>query len=589
MNVLAEVRRALARNRDRKIALDTETGQLDRPWEAEVFGISLACDDGCWWLPVKSLNGKPALPADAVRDLLRPILADPKWTLVMQNAPYDLNVLWGFGLTKQRAEVHDLIWMAWALDENRKGRYGLKDQTFDEFGQRQTRWEDSELGGGKIPADQYAREDAHWTWALYGIYWSRLDEDLRNYLDWLASPTARITASMMRNGIGVDIRFLLQHKEHLDNETARLESKLRSIAPHVDPNSPKQLSTYLFSRSGAGLKPFGKCGKSGQFSTDYESLQELVGHPYTDTLLEFRDIEKQLTTYVIPALARAGQDPQQRLHTNLQIAGTTSGRFASSQPNLQNLPREGVIKKAFRAKSGFAFVCGDFDQLELRLMAHRSQDPVMLKTYREGGDIHTVTAEAVGCKRFVAKQLNFGIQYGGSAETVERILRVKAGVRVTMQEAQAFRDGWNGLYCGVVSYRQKIRQEFDRNGFVRTLLGRYRRVRAKARPGSEDTGFGYRQALNATIQASAADLILMVMRNMQREIDARAVKDKRWGQVEQLIQVHDELLLEAPRAIAREVKKVLEGVFVEIGKLLNLTVPLSGKVGIGGTWAAAKA
>jgi DNA polymerase-1 len=405
---------------------------------------------------------------------------------------------------------------------------------------------------------------------------------LRLY-DEVELPLSRVLAFIERHGVKLDVACLRALSVDVDGKLQALEREVRDIAglPDLNLGSPKQLQELLFEKLAL---PGTKRTKTG-WSTDADVLEELAPlHPVAAKILEHRVLAKLKGTYLdaLPALV----DPRSgRLHTSYKQAVAATGRLSSADPNLQNVPirtelgRE--IRRAFVAEANHLLVVGDYSQIELRVLAHLSGDPVLTDAFRKDEDIHrrTVT-EMFGAARAddpqlrsVAKMINYGIVYGLSDFGLAQRLGIERA------DAKRYIEGYLRTYAGVARYMEGLIDEARRAGGARTLLGRFRPLPELASRNRNVRMYGERMARNTPIQGTAADLLKLAMIEVQRFLDADAPATR------MLLTVHDELVLEAPAAdaerVAARLQEVMEGV-------MPLGVPLKVDLGIGASWADAK-
>jgi DNA polymerase-1 len=394
-------------------------------------------------------------------------------------------------------------------------------------------------------------------------------------------PLLSVLAEMEWVGVWVDVNVLEQISGAWKRELRETEERIYVLAgARFNINSPQQLREVLFER--LGLRPGRKTDKERQFSTGMDVLEELAGsHPLPATILEYRSLAKLLSTYV-EALPRLVSPETGRVHASFNQAAAATGRLSSSNPNLQNIPVRGErgrqIRRAFAARDGWRILTADYSQIELRVLAHLSGDPEMIRAFRDGEDIHTRTASQVfGVApaevseefRRQAKAINFGIIYGMGAFRLARELNVPNGV------AQRFIEDYFRRFSGVKKYIDGVVERAEREGRVFTLFGRTRPVPEIQSRNTNLKRQGIRVAVNTTVQGTAADLIKMAMVRLRRELGKRGLTSHI------LIQVHDELVLEVPEFEAREVsglvKEAMEGVH-------PLDVPLLAEVRTGPNW-----
>ena len=398
-------------------------------------------------------------------------------------------------------------------------------------------------------------------------------------------PLARVLARMERVGVRIDRAELGRLSELMERDIARLTAEVHRLAGKpFNISSPQQLGRILFEDLGLPA-PF-KYGKGKTISTAADVLEELAGdHEIVRKVLEYRQLTKLKGTYVdaLPALI----DPQTgRLHTSFNQTGAATGRLSSSNPNLQNIPirtelgRE--IRAAFVPRDGWKLIVADYSQIELRLLAHMSRDAVLVEAFRNGEDIHTRTAaEVMGVPPLMvtpearrnAKAVNFGIVYGISP------FGLAAQLGITQREAQAYIESYFARYAGVRKFIEATKAEVRRTGVTRTLLGRERPIPDINSRNPNARGFAERTAVNSPLQGTAADLIKLAMVRIDREMERRA------GRAAMLLQVHDELVFEAPAEEAAEVAALAKR---EMEQVYRLEVPLLVDVGIGDNWRDAK-
>ena len=399
----------------------------------------------------------------------------------------------------------------------------------------------------------------------------------------IEQPLQDVLARMEHRGIRLDVPYLQALSRELEAELERIEAEVHRLAGHpFNLNSRDQLETVLYDE--LGLTPSRRTAKTGKRSTSASALEQLRdAHPIVERILQFRELAKLKGTYLDP-LPRMVHPRTGRLHTRFHQTGTATGRLSSSDPNLQNIPiRTEIgrrIRKGFVAAEGYRLVVADYSQIELRVLAHLSGDENLIRIFQEGRDIHTQTAawmfgvahDAVDpFQRRAAKTINFGVLYGMSAHRLSRELGIAYG------EAQAFIDRYFDSYPGVRRFMERVLAEARERGYVETLFGRRRYVpelNARARNVREAAE---RVAFNMPVQGTAADLIKLAMVRLAPELEPLGAA--------LLLQVHDELVIEAPdghaEAVAKRVREVMRGAW-------ELKVPLEVEVGIGGNWLEAK-
>ena len=431
----------------------------------------------------------------------------------------------------------------------------------------------------------YAAEDADITFRLKQI----LGNELRvNQLDSLfydmEMPLIRVLATMERNGVRIDSYALKQSSVVLTEEMLLLEKEIHALAGYdFNVSSPAQVGEILFDRLHLDSKA--RKTKTGQYSTSEDILEKLRSkHPIVDMILDYRGLKKLLSTYIdaLPTLINAGTG---KVHTSFNQTVAATGRLSSTNPNLQNIPirdaRGKEIRKAFIPDEGEIFLSADYSQIELRIMAHLSEDPMMVEAFQSGLDIHTATAakiyklpleEVNSDMRRKAKTANFGIIYGISTFGLAERLNIPRS------EAKALIDGYFETYPGIRAYMDRAIQQAKEKGYVETIFGRKRYLSDINSHNSVVRGYAERNAINAPIQGSAADIIKVAMIKIQQQLESRGLKTK------MTLQVHDELNFTVPPAELDEIKQL---VVEEMERAIVLKVDLIAECGIGTNWLEA--
>ncbi len=585
------------------VALDTETRSLDARAEDGLVGLSLAFDaETGYYVPLRH-DGAANLPlAPVLRTLGEALAQRPERPVVFQNAKFDLHVLATAGFELPGAiRIEDTMVESFVLDPTQA--HGM-----DALAKRWLDYEplafEAALGErehfGQVPVDlatRYAAEDAVVTWALHEKLAAALAEaKLDAIYALLDRPLVPILRRMEATGIRLDAEPLRRTSEDLHRELEGLEAKalesLRDSGVEVPEafnfGSPKQIGVMLFEK----LKlPVIKKTKTGP-STDVSVLEELAAvHAFPRTLLEIRELSKLLSTYVdvLPTLvdARTG-----RLHTDYSQVVAVTGRLSSSNPNLQNIPirteRGRKLRDAFRAAPGYSLVGIDYSQVELRILAAMSEDPELLRAFRENADIHRRTAALVldvaeglvtDADRRMAKTINFGIIYGQSAFGLAKTLGIPRGA------AQKFIDAYFATYPRIRAYMDRVVEEAREKGAVTTLTGRRRPMPDIHSKNPALRQFAERTAINSPIQGTAADLMKAAMIAVDRRVLPR------FPDARLLLQVHDELLLEIPTDQAETLKQALVATLEDPDLLAPLGVaafgvPMRADAAIGPDWGA---
>ena len=576
-----------------RVAIDTETTSLD-PHAARLVGISLAMTpwQACY-IPVgHNYAGVPEqLPMDEVLAVLKPWLESDAPQKVGQNIKYDMHVLANHGITL-RGVVDDTMLESYVLEAHRT--HGMDALAGRHLNRTTITYEEVAGKGAKaIGFDQvaldvattYAAEDADVTLQLHRTLWPAIEasERLRHIYRNIEMPTLQVLYDMERHGVLLDRDRLRAQSQQLAEQLQELERQAHELAGQpFNLGSTKQLGEILFERLGL---PVVKKTPAGKPSTDESVLEKLaLDYPLPKVLLQWRGLAKLKSTYTdtLPEMA----DPQTgRVHTTYSQAVAITGRLASSDPNLQNIPvrtPEGRrIREAFIAPPGHQMMSADYSQIELRIMAHISQDAGLLKAFADGEDVHRATASEVfgvpiaevnSEQRRYAKVINFGLIYGMSAFGLAANLGIERGA------AQAYIDRYFARYPGVAAYMERTRAQAREQGYVETVFGRRLWL---PEIGSSNMGrrqMAERAAINAPMQGTAADLIKLAM------IDVHA-----WLQRENLgarlvMQVHDELVLEVPDA---EVERLKTDLPARMAGVAQLSVPLLAEVGVGENWEQA--
>lgn len=571
-------------------SIDLETTGLD-PRRDRILGIAVAVSDKkAWYFDVASGDGMSL--ADLL-SALKPIMVDVDKVAVLHNAKFDLKFLQMAGASLH-CKIADTMVLAWMIDENRShsGRLTLKGEgglVHELFGVVLATWKESAFNLPLFGKDEseYACDDVIYTLKVWKVLYKKL---LRIGLEkcfWdLEMPMVRVLADMELAGMCVSVDVLWSLQSRFQEKCDELETKIRDVVGRdIKVNSPDQMSAYLFGELGLKPKRWMKRGKKGLFSTgvgvlaDYRNDFEVVA-----LLLEYRENKKLLSTYVKPFIKKTLDDSDGRIYTSFSQTGTVTGRLSSSNPNLQNLPRKkDTIKKAFVPQPGCVLISSDYSQLELRIMAHQSQDPTMLEIYRTGGDIHQMTQDMLGIdNRVVAKGINFGLIYLMQPPTFKKNLWVKEGIRKSIEDCTKWKVGFFQTYVGVLRYQNRILGQLQDRGWVSSLTGRRRRLKGMLK---KDFGSAHRMAVNFTIQGSAADIISIAMRNLDRELALKVMGDSRWFDVRVLMQVHDELVLECPIGLEEECMALVKGV---MEGAVELRIPLLAEPNCGFSWEDAK-
>ncbi len=574
-------------------AVDTETTSLDA-MRAELVGISLCCEPGrAAYIPVAHrYPGAPdQLGRDHVLAKLKPWLEDAAKAKVGQHLKYDCHVLENYGIRVQGI-AHDTLLESYVYESHKS--HDMDSLALRWLDRKTIAYQDvcgkgaSQIGFDEVGierATEYAAEDADVTLQLHHAIWPRVEKNdgLRFIYEKIELPTARVLQRMERNGVLIDVARLNAQSHELGTKLLELESRAHELAGQpFNLNSPKQIGEIFFDK----LKlPVVKKTASGAPSTDEEVLQKLAeDYPLPQLLLEYRGMSKLKSTYT-DKLPKMVNPDTGRVHTNYGQAIAVTGRLSSNEPNLQNIPvrtAEGRrIREAFVPSPGNVIVSADYSQIELRIMAHLSEDPAMLRAFASGEDIHRATAaeifgvpldEVQSEQRRAAKVINFGLIYGMS------VFGLAGNLGVERSAAQMYMDKYFTRFAGVKRFMDDIRQQAKSHGFVQTVFGRRLWLPEINSPNGPRRQAAERAAINAPMQGTAADLIKLAM---------VAVQD--WLEREQLgalmvMQVHDELVLDVPQAELALVREKLPQLMAGVAEL---KVPLVAEVGVGANWEEA--
>ena len=575
------------------VCFDTETTSLD-PMTAKIVGMSFSVEAGSGaYLPLTHdyFDAPVQLNLSATLAKIKPILENPNIKKVGQNLKYDQHVLANHDIAL-RGIAHDTLLQSYVVESHKTHNMddlamrhlGIKTISFDEVAGKGAK----QVGFNQVTvevASEYAAEDADITLQLHQAMYPVIQAD--DKLDFIYSqvemPSREVLFTIERNGVLIDQGMLNRQSNEIGMKLMDLEKQAFDLAGQpFNLGSPKQLQEILFGK--LGIKPTKKT-PSGAPSTDEDVLQELaLDYPLPKVLLEYRGLAKLKSTYTdkLPKMINAQTG---RVHTSYNQAVAITGRLASSDPNLQNIPvrtAEGRrIREAFIAPTGSVIVSADYSQIELRIMAHLSQDEGMLSAFANNEDIHRATAaEIFGCEREAvtseqrryAKVINFGLIYGMSAFGLAQNLNIERSA------AQSYIERYFARYPGVRAYMQDTRELAKQKGYVETYFGRRLWVpeinssNGMRRAGAE------RAAINAPMQGTAADLIKLAMIAVQNWLTSSGLNTKL------IMQVHDELVLEVPENELEQIKTKLPELMQNVA---SLDVPLLAEVGVGNNWESA--
>jgi len=591
------------------VAIDTETTGLDA-MRAELVGVSMALGPNrACYIPLAhggsakggelDLGGggeRPKqIPLKDALAALKPMLADPSVLKIGHNLKYDLQVLGRYGVTV--APIDDTMLISYVLEGGVHG-HGMDELSSLLLGHQTIKFSEV-CGTGKdqitfdrVPLDKaldYAAEDADVTFRFHQLLKPRLAaEHLVSVYETIERPLGAVVGQMEKAGVLVDRTELARLSKDFAERLAELEKVIHKLAGEsFNIASPKQLGDILFDKMGlkGGIKT-----KTGAYQTNSDVLEPLAaeGHDIAQRVLDWRQLAKLKSTYADALVEEINPDTG-RVHTSFALAATTTGRLSSTDPNLQNIPirtEEGrKIRKAFIARKGWKLLSVDYSQIELRLVAEIAKIDALQQAFREGTDIHALTASQVfgvpikGMDPMVrrqAKAINFGIIYGISGFGLAQQIGVTPG------EANAYIKAYLDRYAGIREYMERMKAECHQRGYVETLFGRRCHIQGANDRNMARRSFAERQAINAPIQGTAADIIKRAMVQVADRLAGTKLK------AEMLLQVHDELLFEVPEKEVEETSALVRSVMEQATTpVLKLSVPLVAEAGIGDTWADA--
>ncbi len=567
-------------------AFDTETTGKD-PMSADLVGLSFSTTPGrAWYVPVGHSEGAQ-IPIEQVLAKLKPLFESDKMGKTAHNANYDVTMVSNYGITPKNLDFDTMI----AAHILGRKALGLKNLALEVLDVEMTQISQligsgrSQITMAQVPAgvaSEYACADADMTGRLRNIFEPDLHkEGLWDLFCDVELPLIPVLVAMERRGICADAGVLHEMSRDLDTHMRQVETDTYNSVGHViNINSPQQLSDLLFNE----LKlPKSKRTKTG-YSTDANSLEALKGvHPVIDGILEYRQLSKLKSTYV-DALPELINRRTGRLHTSYNQTGSATGRVSSSDPNLQNIPIRTElgrqVRKAFYAENqpDWTLLSADYSQIELRVLAHLSQDPGLLEAFQRNEDIHSATASLMyqvpldsvnSDMRRIAKVLNFGVIYGLSSYGISQ------QTEFSPDEGQKFIENYFASYPEIRLYLDTVKEQARELGYVTTILGRRRII-----PDIHASNYNIRQAaeraaVNMPIQGTAADIMKLAMIRVHRRMEEEALKSR------MLLQVHDELVFEVPM---EEVETLQELIYQEMPAAMDLSVPLNVDVKKAYTW-----
>ena len=577
----------------KSFVFDLETNSLDY-MSAEIVGLAFLLDKQSYYLPVAHdyLNAPEQLSRNSVIQSLKPILESQVIGKIGQNLKYDAHILANIGIDLNGI-VDDTMVKSYCLNSVAT-RHNMDDLSEYYLGHKTIHYADV-AGSGKKQltfnqvnledALPYACEDVIVTSELNKILESKLQKHpkLMTLYQTLELPLVKTMLKLERNGALVDEISLFNQQTQIKSEMQQIQTQAFEIAgDEFNLESPKQIQQILFSKEGLGLEPKRKTAK-GQPSTNEEALK-LLEHPLVDLIMSYRTLTKLNSTY-LEALPKQINKKTGRLHTSYHQAVTATGRLSSSKPNFQNIPirtEQGAqIRSAFVSTEGNIIMAADYSQIELRIMAHISEDKNLIEAFANNIDVHCATAaqvfntelsEVSKEQRRKAKAINFGLIYGMSAFGLAK------QINVSRTEARQYIDDYFDNYPSVLKYMEKTKETAKSQGFVETILGRrlyLPQINAKNKMQQQHA---LRTAINAPMQGSSADIIKQAMLDIQAWIDSEN------NGVKMIMQVHDELVFEMAADKAKEFAEDIRSMMSDAAKL---SVPLVVDVGIGDSWQEA--
>ncbi|MBT3363714.1 MAG: DNA polymerase I [Chloroflexi bacterium] len=563
--------------REAKIfAFDTETTGLDT-MQAALVGLSLSAKEGvAYYIPVGHQTGEQ-LDINLVINTVKPLFDNTNTVKIAHNAKYDMAMLANYGIEVKNLSFDTMI-AAYLLGDK---PIGLKSLAFSKLNIEMTPITQLIGTGAKqISMDQvdindsfaYACADADITFRLYQIFKDELKKhELVKLFEEVEMPLVSVLMSMERYGVALNADYLIDLSSELQKQLLDLEAQIHELSNNdFNVNSPAQLAVVLFDELGL---PNPK-----KRSTDAKVLEELKDlHPIVNLMLQYRHFAKLKSTYAdaLPALVNPKTG---RIHTNFNQTLAATGRLSSNNPNLQNIPVGRQIRQAFAPREGCLFLSADYSQIELRVMAHLSQDTSLMTAFANNEDIHTQTAaEIFGVAkecvnpdmRRVAKVINFGVLYGMSAYGLQQ------ATDLSREDANKFINAYFEKYPGVKNYTQATITEAEDKGYVQTILGRRRYIPEITHSNHQIRTEAQRMATNMPVQGTAADIVKIAMITIQNRINELELKTK------MLLQVHDELVFEVPHSELMEIRGIIQEL---MPSAIKLSVPVKVDIKIGNNW-----
>ncbi len=571
------------------VCFDTETTGIDAH-QAEMVGMSFSYKSGeGYYVPTPENQDE----AKTIINEFKPFFENENIEKVGQNLKYDITILRWYGV-EVKGKLFDTMLAHYLIQPDMKHNMDVLSEVYLSYkpvsietligkkGKNQGSMRDVSVDDIK----EYATEDADITWQLKEVFAPKLKEQNAEKLFWeVESPLVNVLTAMEMEGVKLDTEYLNNYSEELAKETVAVEAKIKELAGEdFNIASPKQLGEILFEKMKLVDKP--KKTKTGQYSTSEDTLQYLADkHEIIQCILDFRQIQKLKSTYVdtLPSMINPKTG---RVHTNYHQAVAATGRLSSNEPNLQNIPirteRGRRVREAFIPRDeNHVLLAADYSQIELRLIAHLSQDEAMLEAFSKGEDIHTATAakvfkvgldEVTREMRGNAKTVNFGIIYGVSA------FGLSQQTNLSRKESSEIINSYFETYPRIKAYMDESIEVARKQGYVETLMGRRRYLKDINSRNAVVRKHAERNAINAPIQGSAADVIKMAMINIHNRFNKEGFDSK------MILQVHDELVFDASKAELETIQPIIKH---EMENAIKVSVPLDVEMGYGENWLVA--
>tara|TARA_B100000963_G_C22627811_1_gene673310 strand:+ start:365 stop:3139 length:2775 start_codon:yes stop_codon:yes gene_type:complete len=578
------------------IAVDTETSSLS-PLEAELVGISFSYDHNkSYYIPVGHKNVK-SLNKDLVLKKIKPLLEDPSIKKVGQNIKYDIIIFMNNGINLD--PVEDTMLLSYVLDAG-NNRHNMDTLSEIHLGHKTISYKDV-VGSGKKQlnfsevkldeATKYAAEDADVTLRLYNLLTERVNEErLRKIYEIFEKPMIKLLTRLEVNGVKVDNAYLKQLSKKFEEKLKKIEKEIYRISgKEFNIGSTKQLGEIIYNDLKiAKLKKT----KKGSLATSAKILEDLAltGHKFPNLVLEWRQVSKLKSTYT-DALQEHINIKTKRVHTSFLLAATNTGRLASSDPNLQNIPIKTLdgkeIRKAFVAEKNNVLISADYDQIEMRILADMADVKELKKAFKDNQDIHALTAsqvfslplkEVTDDYRRKAKAINFGIIYGITQYGLAK------QIAVTNQEALDFINSYFKKFPEIKDYMNSTIKTCRKQGYVTNIFGRRIHLRGINDKNFSVRSFQERAAINAPIQGSAADIIRLAMIKIDKILN-----EQKKAKAKMLLQIHDELIFECSKKDENEIKKIIKNAMTSISSSEHhmFSIPLEVSINSGNNWGEA--